>query len=192
METLASHKCRRAPISPVTRAKCVETIKLLNLAQLKKIVLRTDLTREWLDLELCSWYTEISSMVFRSAPCLQYVDVTLLRCKKSFAVMETLANNTSSLEHVTVRNPKLWGFMWAVLDLVSFQSFFPYSLLQLLGSLLEKSNISSLYLLDFDITEYEKSHWENPLADPLEDPLENPLENFSKKPSALKSGCILI
>ena len=169
-----------SPISPVTRAKCVEAIKMLNLAQLKEVVLRTDLAVQWLGLqteELCAWYTEISMIVFKSAPCLQYVDITLLRCERSLRIMEILANNSSFLEYVTLRNAQQIGCM--VLNLPnSHQTFFSHSLLQLVGKLLEKSNITSLCLLDFDILEYKESSWA--WRDPLEDrlPLEIVLENL--------------
>ena len=177
-----------SPVSPVTRAKCVEAIKMLNLAQLKEVVLKTDFTVQWLDLpteELCAWYTEISMIVFKSAPCLQYVDFTLLRCERSLRIMEILANNSCCLKHVTLRNPPQMGSLSMVLNLLnSHQTFFSYSLLQLVGKLLEKSNITSLHLLDFDILEYEESSW----GDPFEDRL--PLEIYVENPRALKSNTL--
>ena len=147
----------RKPISPVTRAKCVEAIKLLNLSQLKEIVLKTDLISQWLKgaaKGLCTWYTEIASIVFTSALHLQHVDISLLRCKKSLLVMETLANNASSLKHVTVRNSANFGTNSSEHNKIN--PLFPHSPLSLVRNLLDKCNITSLYLLNFELYEYQE------------------------------------
>ena len=147
----------RKPISPVTRAKCVEAIKLLNLSQLKEIVLKTDLISQWLKgaaKGLCTWYTEIASIVFTSALHLQHVDISLLRCKKSLAVMERLANNASCLKQVTVRNAAKFGAISSEHNEIN--PLFPYSPLSLVRNLLDKCNITSLYLLNFELYEYQE------------------------------------
>ena len=146
----------KPPISPVTRAKCVEAVKSLNLAQMRDISLETDMNAPWLDMpttELCPWYMEISSFVFKSARHLQRVYISILRCAKSLAIIETLASNAPNLKHVTLSNPRNPGIIPPEVN--EILDPFPYSLLRIVRCLLEKSNIKCLHLCGFELYEYQ-------------------------------------
>ena len=153
-------------ISSENRNSCIESLKLLNITQLREVALKSDLTcdcnwpylpsRMWPhspELELCKWFMEMSLIIFRSALHLQYVDFTLLRCEKSLEIVETLVNNTSNLKHVTLRNPMKIGIQPSFMfDEISDP--FSFSLLRLVRCLLEKTKITSLHLLDYELYEY--------------------------------------
>ena len=156
-------------LSPDTRNSCIESINLLNITQVREVVLKSDLTCEcnyWPyylpssmlayspKLELCTWFTKISLIVFKSSHHLQYVDFTLLRCKESLDIVETLVNNTSNLKHVTLRNPMKIGIRPSLIVFDEISDPFSFSLLRLVRCLLEKSKITSLHLLDYELYEY--------------------------------------
>ena len=159
----------KPPISPITRAKCVEAVKLLNLAQMREITMETDMTVPWLDLpttELCPWYMEICSFVFKSALHLQRVNISILRCEKSLAIIETLVSNAPNLKHVTLRNPRNPGIIPPEVN--EILDPFPYSLLRIVRCLLEKSNITKLSLSGYELYEYQESLGSSIKSDTLE------------------------
>ena len=150
--SLEDHSDKKSkPVSKVKRAHCVEAVKLLNLARLNEVVLRMDVSRDRrfrFRLGLCPQYSEMCMLIMENASCLQSVDITLLRSEMSLAIMEKLANNTSSLKRVTLRNPARLGTIYF--------EFFPYSTLQLVRCLFKTSKIESLHLLDFKLHEYHE------------------------------------
>ena len=139
------------PVSKVKMTHCVEAVKLLNLARLNEVILRMDISRDrrfHFRIELCPLYSEMCMLIMGNASCLQSLDITLLRSETSLAIMEKLANNTSSLKRVTLRNPAKLG--------TTFFEFFPYSTFQLVRCLFKTSKIESLHLLDFELHEYHE------------------------------------
>ena len=139
------------PVSKVKMTHCVEAVKLLNLARLNEVILRMDISRDrrfHFRIELCPLYSEMCMLIMGNASCLQSLDITLLRSETSLAIMEKLANNTSSLKRVTLRNPA--GLV------TTFFDFFPYSTLQLVRCLFKTSKIESLHLIDFELHEYQE------------------------------------
>ena len=158
--SLKDHSYKKMkPVSKVKRTHCVEAVKLLNLARLNEVVLRIDRDRRYcFGRRLCPSYLDICMMIMGNAPCLQSVDLTLLRCEMSLAIIEKLARNSASLKRVTLRNPTSLPPGTTLLNI------FPYSPFQLVRCLFETSKIESLHLLDFNLDEYEEdphSHLES-------------------------------
>ena len=160
------------------RARTAVAVRLLNLTELKHLVLSTK-TYNFEDrrvffgnhIELktrplkgiCPWFSEISMLILKSAFYLHSIDMALFKCQDSLIALETLADNASFLRSVTLRNPKEYTVFPDLATKDRDNEF--YSLTKMLARLLTKSAVTLLHLIDFHSNPIYRVWWTpgNPL-----------------------------
>ena len=137
--------------SPAKRARSVEAAKLMKITELKDVLLHSDcydhveLQSQLSMTQICPWFSEISFAIIRNAFYIQSIDLTLFKCQDSLTAMETLAKNANHLKNVTLRRSMSYVSEAHLEELKSL------SLSRMIASLVAKSAITSLHLIDFHL-----------------------------------------
>ena len=146
------------------RNRSVEMVKLehLNLTKMKNISLihrnagaeglrhdfSSDCSHYRAFMSICPWFGKISDCIFKSSKYIQTVDFTLFKNESSLRAMKILSSNAQCLKEVTLRSPTEY-LHHRNNDNAMGGGNETCSLSKLIGSLLKKTAITNLTLVNF-------------------------------------------
>ena len=150
-----------------SRERTLEVVKRFNLSKVKHVSLfhqcadsdglRHDFKSEPLHsryrtfMSICPWYAEISEFVFKNSAYVQSVDFTIFKSESSMKAIEVLSSNAPYLKKVTLRSPTFFVYFdtFHSKERVFDATTEGCSLSMIIESLLEKTAITYLELVDF-------------------------------------------